>query len=226
MLDYVQRVQRAAADTARRSALKAAAGTVFAVALGFLVAALWSWLAVELQWGATNASLAIGGGFALIAVVMLVISSRPRHEMPPTDDLWREVEARVSLAAGAASDRIQSEAARMASMAEHKVNSVMDQAGFRANRLANDAERRAQSFVRDTAQTVGLTTGNIAAARNRADAAADRVSTAANSNAGSMAKLFGAFAVGLTIAAKLKESRDSRVDPYDDVYRDDDDYYY
>lgn len=197
---------------ARRSAMKVVAGVVLAAAVGFLVAALWSWLANELDWGPTLASLAVGGGFALIGIIILIMSSRPRHEMPTGDDLRKEVEARVTLAADAAVNRVQGEALRMADMAENKVHALMDQAGFRANRLASETERRAQGFVRDAAQTVGLTSGNLRAARDGAGQATDKLSDAANSNAGSMAKLIGAFAIGVTVAAKLKESRQPRYD--------------
>lgn len=207
MFDYTRRLQLALGDVARRSALKIVAGVVLAVGAGFLLAALWSWLAYGLGWGATLASLVIGGGFALIGVVILIVASKPRHEMPTSDDLRREVEARVSLAADAAVDRVQAEALRVADMAENKVQSLIDQAGYRANKLASDTERRAQGFVRDTARSVGLTGDNLDAARKHAGKAADRASQAANSDAGIMAKLIGAFAIGVALAAKLRERR-------------------
>ncbi|WCR11904.1 phage holin family protein [Paracoccus stylophorae] len=216
MFDYAQRLQLALGDVVRRSALKVIAGVVLAVAVGFLLAALWSWLAHGLGWGATMASLAIGGGFVVIGAIILMVASRERHPMPTGDDLRREVEARASLAADAAVNRVQAEALRVADMAENKVHSLIDHAGFRANKLASDTERRAQEMFRGAAGSIGLTGQNIGKARNRAAGAARQASRAADSDAGNMAKLIGAFAVGVTLAAKLQERRRSRSD-FDDA---------
>lgn len=207
MFDYAQRLKLALADTARRSAFKLAAGVILAIGLGFLLAALWSWLAIGLGWGPVHASLAIGLGFVVIGGGVLVATARPRHKMPTTDDLKREVEARVSLAADAAVQRARSEALRMAGMAENKVHSMMDRATHRASSFAGDAARKA-----------GLSSENVEAAKRAASHASQKASDAANSNAGSMAKLIAAFAIGVTLAARL---RDSRRQPPDDFDEDD-----
>lgn len=137
--------------------------------------------------------------------------------MPTTDDLKREVEARVSLASDAAVTRIRSEADRVVGMAESKAHSLMDQASHRAVKLAGDAERKVFGTVRDTARSVGLTTETLQTAERQLRSGKQQVRQAANTNAGSMAKLFGAFAVGVTLAAKLQEGRrrDTRYDPDD-----------
>ena len=70
MFDYAQRLQLALKDTARRSAMKAAAGIVLAVAAGFLVAALWSFLAHNLGWGPALASLVVAGLFILAGLIL------------------------------------------------------------------------------------------------------------------------------------------------------------
>lgn len=181
MIDFIQRLQLALGDVARRSALKVVAGIVLAVGAGFLVAALWSWLAHGLGWGATMASLAVGAGFALIGVAILTVASRPRHIMPTGEDLRREVEAQVNHAADAAVDRARTEARRVADLAESRVGSLMGSAG--------------------------LSSESIGAARRRAADAADRAARAADSNAGSMAKLIGAFAIGVTLASRLGSRR-------------------
>ncbi|MCF3974457.1 phage holin family protein [Paracoccus salsus] len=215
MFDFARRLQLAAGDTARRTAMKIVAGVVLSVASGFLLAALWTWLAHGLGWGATYASLSIGGGFAVLAVMLLMIASRTRHPMPTGEDLRREVEARLNLAADAAVERAQSEALRLADMAEGKVHSLIDRAGYRANQFASDAERRAQGLVRDTARSVGLTSGNVRAAKDGARDMASRANRAANSDMGNMAKLVGAFAIGVTLAAKLQETRRPRTREFD-----------
>lgn len=194
MFDYVQKLQLALGDVARRTGLKAAAGLILGIGAAFLVAALWSWLATELGWGAMLASLTVGGGFVLIGLIMFGVASRQKHRMPTTDDLKREVQARVSLAADAATDRARTEAVRIADLAEQRV----------------------QGFVRDSAAGIGLTTENIQAARDGARHAAEGASRAANSNAGSMAKLIGAFAIGVALAARLKEGRMSEQQPDDE----------
>lgn len=208
MFDYVQRLQLALSDTARRTAMKVVAGVVLAVGAGFLLAALWSWLAYGLGWGATLASLAIGGGFVVIALILLAAASKPRHEMPTSDDLKREVEARVNLVADAAADRARQEAGRVMDMAGNKVTSLMDQASYRANKFANDAERRVYSTARETAEKVGLTPENVEAAKRTFASTAETTTRAANSNAGSMAKLIGAFAIGIAFANRLRGDRD------------------
>ena len=213
MFDYVQKLQLALTDTARRTTMKVVAGVVFAAGAAFLLAALWSFLAHDLGWGSMKASLTIGAGFVAIALIRRLISNRRRHVMPTTDELRLEVEARASALADAAVQRARDEASRVVDMAGNKVHSLMDDAGYRANKLANDAERR----VVQAAHSVGLTSNNIDAAKAKLHDAGDTISRASNSNAGSMAKLVGAFAVGVTVASKLAESRkQSRYDDYDE----------
>lgn len=214
MFDYAQRLQLALKDTARRSAMKAAAGVILVVALGFLLAALWSFLAHNLGWGPALASLAIGGLFVLIAVILLGMSKKPKHEMPTTEDLRKEVEARVTLAKDAAIEKARFEAERMMDVAGNRVVSLMNEASFRANKLAGDTERRVYGAARHAAETVGLTSTNISTLKSKVDDATGTLARANSSNAASIAKLLGAFAVGITLAAKLREGRDS--DEYED----------
>jgi hypothetical protein len=199
--------QLALGDTARRAALKGVAGLVAAIGGGFLVAALWSFLATELGWGAMLASLTIGGGLVVIAVVLIIMSSRTKHKMPTSDDLKKEVEARVSLATDAAIVRARAEADKMVAVAETKAHALMDEAGFRAAKLAGDAERRVFGTVRQTTSSLGLSAQNIQSAQRSTDHVIQQARQNANSNAGSMAKLVGAFAVGITLAAKIQEGR-------------------
>ena len=51
MFDYARKLQLAASDMGRRVGLKAAAAVVGLVAAGFLIAALWTFLADTLDWG-------------------------------------------------------------------------------------------------------------------------------------------------------------------------------
>ena len=155
------------------------------------------------------ASLVIGGAFVLIAVILLAASKKTKHEMPTTDDLRREVEARVTLAKDAAVEKARTEAERMVDIAGNKVVSLMDEASFRASKLADDTERRVFGAARHAAEAVGLTSTNIGTMRAKVDTATDTLSRANNSNAASIAKLLGAFAVGITLAAKLREGRES-----------------
>lgn len=215
MFDYAQRLQLALKDTARRSAMKVVAGLVLAIAAGFLIAAFWSFLAHDLDWGPALASLGVAVLFILIGVVLFVMSKRTQHEMPTKEDLRKEVEARVTLAADAAVERARAEADRMLDKAGNKVSSLMDEASYRANKLADDTERRVFGAARNAAQAVGFTSGNIQTVRHKVEDARDTLSRANSSNAASMAKLIGAFAIGVTLASKLREQQD------DDDYEDD-----
>ncbi|MDN5569107.1 MAG: phage holin family protein, partial [Paracoccus sp. (in: a-proteobacteria)] len=217
MFDFARNAKLALGDTARRAALKGVAGIVAAVGGGFLVAALWSFLATELGWGAMLASLTIGGVLFAIALLLIAMSSRKKHEMPTSDDLKKEVEARVTLAADAAVARARLEADKVVAMAETKAHSLMDEAGYRAAKLAGDAERRVFGGIRDTAASVGLSSQNIQSAQRSTQHVIQQARQSANSNAGSMAKLIGAFAVGITLAAKVQEGRRSttQYDPDD-----------
>lgn len=219
MFDYAQRLQLALKDTARRSAMKAAAGAILAVAAGFLVAALWSFLAHDMDWGPALASLAVAALFIMVGLILFVMSKNARHEMPTTDDLRKEVEARVALATNAAVEKARFEAERVVDMAGNKVSSLMDEASYRATKLADDTERRVFGVARSAAQAVGFTQSNLDTVRSKVEDAQDTLSRANSSNAASMAKLLGAFAIGVTLAAKLREREDE--DPYDYDYQDD-----
>ncbi|MDO5630268.1 MAG: phage holin family protein [Paracoccus sp. (in: a-proteobacteria)] len=231
MFDYARNMKLALEDTARRTAIKAAAGVVIAVGAGFLLAALWSFLATDLGWGSTMASLAVGGGFVVMGILVMLVAGKVRHQPPTTDDLKAEVEARINLAADAAMNRAQAEAARFADMAENRVHSLIDRASYQASKVVGDAERSAYGFARNTARSVGLTAENLNTAQEKADEArrmardaSHKVSAAANTNAGSMAKLVGALAVGVALASKVQDwrRRDDAPDPewYDDPYDD------
>lgn len=204
MFDYAKRLQLALGDTARRTGIKVAAGAVLCLGMGFLLAALWSFLANELGWGATYASLTIGGGFMVIAAVMWAVAAKPRHDMPTNEDLKREVEARFNLAADAAADRARSEAVRMMDMAENKIHSVMGNASYRASKVADDAERRMHGFARGTSQ----------AGRN---SHRDDDPDAPQGSGGNTAKIVAALALGLTLAAKMRGRRRRPRDDDDDV---------
>lgn len=214
MFDYAQRLQLALKDTARRSAMKAVAGVILAIAAGFLIAALWSFLAHNLDLGPALASLIVALLFVIVAAVLWITSRTPKHTMPTTNDLRREVEARVTLATDAAVAKVRTEAERVVDMAGNKAAALMDEATYRANKLADDTERRVYGVARNAAQSVGLTPGNVSALASRIEGASDTLSRANQSNVASVAKLLGAFAIGITLAAKLGERRDD--DPYQD----------
>lgn len=209
MPDYVERLRLAVGDLARRSALKTGAAVALTVAAGFLIAALWSWLATGLGWGAALASLAVGGGFVLIGAILMMFARHPRHPMPQSEDLRREVEARVTLAADAAVGRAKSGAMRMVGLAGRKMTSAKDEATYRAEKMASDAGRRAAQFMRDGARDIGLDEQDLRAARARARRAAD-------SNLGSMTKLIGAFAFGVALASRLRSGGGTNPDQTDE----------
>lgn len=207
MFDYAQRMQLALTDVARRSAMKVVAGVIMLIGAGFLLAALWSWLAYGLGWGAMTASLVIGAAAFLIGLVVLLVSNQRQHQMPTTEDLKREVGTQLNLVADAAVDRVRGEARRVVGLAETKAQSLMDEAGNRVQKLASDTEDRVYGFARGVGGSVGLTTDNLHAARDTMRDASATAKRAADSNAGSMAKLIGAFAMGIALASKFQDQR-------------------
>lgn len=219
MFDYTRNMKLALQDMLRRSAIKAAAGLVLLIGLGFLLAALWSFLATELAWGSMNASLAIGGGFMLIGVIFLLVGGRVAHEPPSTDDLKNEIEARLTLATDAAANRARAEVMRVVDGAADRANALMGRASSRASHFVSDTEET----IRDTARKVGLTPERVDAAKDQAQDLAQQAKEAADSNAGSMTKLVGAFAIGMTLAATLSRRRQGDDDGYDE-FDDFDDY--
>ncbi|MFI0395984.1 phage holin family protein [Paracoccus jiaweipingae] len=212
MLDYARNLKLALGDQARRLGMKAGAGVVIAIGAGFLLAALWSWLATGLGWGPVWASLAVGGGFVVIGVAVMALASKPRHVAPTADDLKAEVEARLSLAADAAGDKLRQKAQELAGLAQNRAHSLSDDLAFRANKLADDAETRARSVIHDAAEAVGLD-------RTRRAQVHTALSEARKTNAGTLAPVMGAFAVGLVLASRMSRRRNDAAD--DDLFYDD-----
>lgn len=220
MFDYARKMQLAVGDAGRRVALKAAAGVVALIGAGFLLAALWTFLADTLDWGPLFASLAIGLLFVAVGVVLLMQSKAVKHPVPTTEELKAEVETRVSLATDAALEKARIKAVEVVDTVENRVMSVVDDVSFRASKFADDAEAKVQGFTRnvagEAARKVGLTPQFFSEAQN----AMGRVK---DSNAATIPPLLGAFAVGIALAGKLQawRHRDDEDDygDYDDDYR-------
>ena len=97
MFDYARNMQLALTDVARRTAMKVAGGVVIVLGAGFLLAALWTFLADTLGWGPLWASLAIGVLFVVIGLVVMSRGGQVKHPVPTTDDLKAEVETTSAL---------------------------------------------------------------------------------------------------------------------------------
>ena len=232
MFDYARNMQLALSDTGRRVALKAAAGAVIALGAGFLIAALWSFLAWNLGWGPVGASLAIGLLFVVVGIVFLSMSKKVNHPVPSTDELKAEVETRLSLATDAALEKARIKAVEVVDNVENRVHSFVDDVTHKAERFVDDAEAKVQGFTRNVAgqaaQKVGLTPQFFAEAQ-------DTVERVKNSNAATIPPLLSAFAVGIAIANRVQawrrsdnrdwERHDDRYDRYDRYDDEDDDYY-
>lgn len=103
MFNYTRNMQLALTDIKlRRAGLAGVAGLMLLVGAGFLIAALWVWLADHLGWGAMGVSLAIGAGFLVIGAVILMTAGKERHPTPTTEELKTEVGEQMSLMADAA----------------------------------------------------------------------------------------------------------------------------
>lgn len=231
MFDYARRMQQAVADLARRLSLKAGAGVILVVGLGFLLAALWSFLASHLGWGSAGASLAIGAVLVIAGLVVFLASNRVHHRPPTTAELKREVELRVAATTDAVLDRVsdragqtlekarqraedvmesaQKKASCMVDLAGNKVSSFVDSVSFKADRFADGAEVKAQQFghrAKEMASDkLGITPDQVAEASDRL---AQGVKRAKNSNLAAIAPAIGAFAIGLTLASRLASRGD------------------
>lgn len=247
MFDYSRKMRLALSDQARRIGLKAAAGAVLAIGGGFLLSALWLWLAHLPGWGPLGASLAIGLGFVILGLLILVLAGRVRHRPPEAEELRSEVEERLALAADAvlgkvgakaeeAMDRVQERAGRvlgdaqaraghLVDLAGNRVTSLMDSVSYKADRLAGDGEARARNAARqarDAASAkMGLTPEQMSEKASRGFERARR------SNLAAMAPVIGAFAVGLTLASRLQgwrhrddEGEDALEEFLDDEFHD------
>ncbi|MFT4013070.1 MAG: phage holin family protein [Paracoccus sp. (in: a-proteobacteria)] len=207
MFAYTRNMQLALTDKLRRAGLMAGAGVLFALAAGFLLAAVWVFLAHNLHWGPLWASLAIGGALLLIGLICLAVAGREKHPVPSTDELKSEVQEQLHLMADAAmakaSDKVEvtigkaaDRASQLLDRAEQKAHSMADDVNYRASRLADGAEARVYG-----------------AARRMGDEAAQRLGFAARpggerpSNLRSLAPVLGAFALGITLASRLQDWR-------------------
>lgn len=220
MFAYTRNMQLAVSDKLRRAGLAGVAGVVLVIAAGFLLAALWTFLARNLHWGPLGASLAIGGVLVVIGLILLSLAGRERHRVPSTDELKAEVEQHLHLmanaaigkasdAADAALERASDKASHLMDRAEQKVHAVADDLGYRANRFADQAEAKVYGTVRQVGEATAERFGFSAA---QAKDAAGRVR---GSNAATLAPVLGAFAVGITLASRL-QARRHRDDPPDD----------
>ncbi len=229
MFAYTRNMQLALSDKLRRAGLAAGAGVVLALAAGFLLAALWSFLAHNLRWGPALASLAIGGGLLLIGLICLMLARKERHPVPSTEALKSEVQdqlhlladsaiAKASDAADAAMGRAADKAGMLIEQAEQKVHSVADDLTYRANRFADHAEARVYGTVRNVGES---TARRMGFSMPRPSPAPDgRTGQGKPSNAATIAPLLGALALGITLASRLQgwRHRDDPDDPTDPEY--------
>ncbi|WP_312530397.1 phage holin family protein [Paracoccus sp. (in: a-proteobacteria)] len=225
MLDYAHKMRLAVSDATRRVSLKAGAGVIVLIGAGFLLAALWTWLADHLQWGSMKASLVIGAVFLILGLLVLVGTGRARHRPPTTDELRAELEERLSLATDAVLDRVTGRAERaldraketasdaleaaqlrvsnLTDKAGQRVQSLVDTVSYTADRVAGTAEAKAHGFVRsaeDLAEQAGLTP-------ERRERIGEQIERAKSSNLAALAPVVGAFAVGITLASRLQSWR-------------------
>lgn len=120
MFGFRHRIGLALGDSLRRAGFQAAAGGLLLVGAGFLTAALWSWLAHGLGWGAIHASLAIGLAFMFIGLLILALGGQRRHRMPTKDELRQEVEMQVGLVADVAAAQARKQAYRLVGKAKSR----------------------------------------------------------------------------------------------------------
>ena len=205
MFDYLDRLQLALGDKARRTGMKSGAGAVAGIGAGFLLAALWSWLTWGLDLGPTVASLIIGVAFLIVALIIWLAASKHSHPMPTGEELRSEIEARLSGMADAAIDKAKSRAEDAVDGARSRVFSIFGSAG--------DTVKDTEAAMSDIAREGGEALKD----------ARETLDRAVGTKAGPAIGLAGAFALGVVIASALGRSR-GKDDFYDDDW-DEDDYY-
>lgn len=219
MFDYAKNMQLALSDVAKRTAMKAVGGVVALIGAGFLLAALWTFLARNLQWGPLGASLAIGLLFVIIAVVLFLMSKKVEHPVPSTDDLKAEVETRLLLARDAALDQAKLKATEVVTDVENRVNAVVDGVAIKAYQFADRAEEKVHDLTHNAAGRAAAKVGLTPRFFSDAQVASDRMTS---SNIATIPPLIGAFAVGVALASRLRSDRNTDdEDDYYDEYDDD-----
>lgn len=214
MFDYLDRLQLALGDKARRTGMKSGAGAVAGVGAGFLLAALWSWLTWGLDLGPTVASLIIGVAFLIIALIIWLAASRHSHPMPTGEELRSEIEARLNGMADAAIDKVKSRAEDAVDGARSRVFSIFGSAGSTTQEKAEGSAEAMSDIARETSQKGGETLKDMRETLDRA----------VETKAGPAIGLAGAFTLGVVIASALSRSRNKDDFYYYDDW-DEDDYY-
>lgn len=215
MFNYTRNMQLALTDKLRRAGMAGVAGLMFLVGAGFLIAALWVWLADHLGWGAMGVSLTIGGGFLVIGVAILLGAGKERHPTPTTEELKAEVGEQMNLMADAAIAKVTDATNASLNRASQKVTRIMGLAGQKARSAADEVAYQADRYV-DRAEAGAYRMARKASEamdhRSKADpdGSPDTAPDAAPDDSGRLggvAPLIGAFAVGLTLASRFREWR-------------------
>lgn len=234
MFAYTSKLQLALSDKLRRVGLAAGAGVVLVIGAGFLLAALWTFLARNMGWGPLGASLAIGAALVVIGLICLLMARVERHPTPSTDELKTEVQEQLNLmadtaltkasaAADAALERASDKASHLMDRAEQKVHLVSDDLGYRANKLADNAEARVFGAARRLGDSTAARFGVSPQMSRRAG---DTLRQVRGSNAAAFAPLLGALAIGITLASRFQDWRhrdeqEDRPEDWDDDLLDD-----
>ncbi|MFV0292985.1 MAG: phage holin family protein [Paracoccus sp. (in: a-proteobacteria)] len=197
MYDYVNQMQLALGDKARRAALKAGGAITMMIGTGFLIAAIWNWIAWYLELGPIFASLIIGGIFTLAGLIVWLMGTSPRHPVPTTDDLRREVGTRLNLAADAAMDKVKNRAESAMGNAQDRVSSLFGSANDRVRNLADDAAEMTSSTAETAARAMEQASDAVREAH-------ETLNRTIQSPAGPAIGLAGAFALGMILAGAMR----------------------
>ncbi len=220
MLDFTRLMKLALADRARRAALKIVAGLLLLLAAGFLLAALWSFLAVYLAWGSMLASLAIGGGSAVVALIVLAVSGKVRHVAPTSDDLKQEIGAKLGVMAENVKEQAGQKIRTAMGLAGQKARRAVDEAEYAADRAADRAEARASELARgvvpEMAQFLGLSS-------ETAKQVGKVVTQVRESRLAPLLPVAGAFAVGIFVAQRLVSGAAADEADWDEAWPEDED---
>lgn len=207
MWDVNRRFHLALSDLGRRAGLAVAGGVLMAVGAGFLLAALWSWLAHGLGWGPAAASLAVAGLCLLAALGLLLAARRARHAMPGAGDVRAEAEARARLATQAAVGAVKTRAEQARNAAGQHLQGFLDRGRYQADRAASGLDAAAEKVAEKMAGgSPGPMADPVAEAMETARGMAEQF---ARSRAAPGVALVSAFAIGLALANLFGSDEDA-----------------
>lgn len=212
-MDVSHRFKLALSDLARRSGLRAAAGLFALLGAAYLLAALWSLLARDLEWGPTIASTVLGVLCLAVTGVLFLITRNTRYKMPTGEDVKQEISARATLAGDKAVNSVKARLKNARQGTVQKATNFLHTARYKADTAAEKLDEGAEKvkatpapeLAAEAAERIGLDPETVRAGIAQAAQSYEKFKTMRSAPA---IGLVGAFALGMAIASRLSAGAD------------------